>query len=366
MKNTIFNLMYEGVIYMTNAMEKLLKDFEKKVYEINYLLSLGVINMDVFIDNVIDTKDYDLIYDVTQKVKNVPLEKLVDALITLYFSTNKSVICDYLVEIAKTNSHAPFNKIVDILIEKSSIDENAAMNLSKLLYSKYNQEKLINAIVASKNFYAIESAQKILDYKNETIICGLLKFNEQDNMLFWNLFNIIVNGDSKYIPKLVIHIGEVFPEEYLFILLYPKAIHKIEESLEEVSKNNPQYLNILYNTLQKAIDQLEHNSSLYDYLKSISEHHRYLFACYYDSSSDWEKIFSSCKKIINKIEVNSEFIKSLDENKKFEHLMNLCKRGIQEPIIDNLEEFRNLFQMPSNDDLSKQGSPKIRKHIKDV
>lgn len=348
---------------MTNSIEKLLENFYGNIPNVNKLLSLGVIDMDEFIDSVIETKNRHLIHDVAQNIKNVPVEKLVDALVDLFSSNDQiSGNWDYLLNIAKEVEKAPFNKIVDILIQKSTVDEEAAIQLPKLLDTEYNQDKLINAIIASKSFYAMSIAQKILNYKNDTIINELLESNEQDNMLFRNLFNTIANGDSKYIPKLVIHMKEVFPEEYLFILLHPNVIFKIENSLnEEASKNNSQYLNILYNFLKKALKQLEKNDHRYDYVRITSEHHDYLFSPNHVSLEDWKKIFVSCKNIINKIEVNSAFIQSLDEDKKFEHLMSLCERDIFEPITNNLEQFRSLFQSSSEDTSLQKGDSKTKK-----
>lgn len=348
---------------MTNSMEKLLENFRANVSNINHLLSLGVIDMNEFIDSVIETKNRHLIHDVARNIKNVPVERLVDALVDLFSSNSqKSGNWDYLLNIAIEVENAPFNKIVDILIQKSTVDEVAAIQLSELLGTKYDQDKLINAIVASKSFYAMSKAQKILNYKNDVIISSLLKFNERDNMLFRNLFNIIANGDSKYIPELVIHMKEVFPEKYLFILLHPNAIFKMEKSLdEEESKSNSQYLNILYSFLKKALKQLEKNNQRYDYVRIISEHHDYLFSPNHVSLEDWNKIFVSCKNIIKKIEVNSEFIKSLDEDKKFEHLMRLCENGIYEPIIDNLNEFQSLFRSTFSDVSLPKEEPKVKK-----
>lgn len=348
---------------MTNSMEKLLENFRANVSNINHLLSLGVIDMNEFVDSVIETKNRHLIHDVARNIKNVPVERLVDALVDLFSSNSqKSGNWDYLLNIAIEVENAPFNKIVDILIQKSTVDEEAAIQLPKLLGTQYDQDKLINAIIASKSFYAMSTAQKILNYKNDVIISSLLKSNEQDNMLFRNLFNTIANGDSKYIPELVIHMKEVFPEKYLFILLHPNAIFKMEKSLdEEESKSNSQYLNILYSFLKKALKQLEKNNHRYDYLRIISEHHDYLFSPNHVSLEEWNKIFVSCKNIINKIEVNSAFIQSLDEDKKFEHLMSLCERGIFEPITNNLEEFQSLFQSAFSEVSSQKEEPKVKK-----
>lgn len=348
---------------MTNSMENLLKDFHENIWHINKLISLGVIDRNKFINSVIETKDSSLIHNVAREIKGISVEPLVDALVDLFSSNDQeNSRWDYLSVIVEEVKNSPIDKIVDILIQKSTVDEEAAIQLPKLLDTEYNQDKLINAIIASKSFYAMSIAQKILNYKNDTIINELLESNEQDNMLFRNLFNTIANGDSKYIPKLVIHMKEVFPEEYLFILLHPNVIFKIENSLnEEASKNNSQYLNILYNFLKKALKQLEKNDHRYDYVRITSEHHDYLFSPNHVSLEDWKKIFVSCKNIINKIEVNSAFIQSLDEDKKFEHLMSLCERDIFEPITNNLEQFRSLFQSSSEDTSLQKGDSKTKK-----
>ena len=349
---------------MTNSMKKLLESLYSDISTVNYLLSLGVIDMNESIDSVIETKNCHLIYAAAKNIKNAPVEKLVDALVNLLSSDeHKNGRWDYLVEIAKEVESVPFifKKIVDILIQKSKVYEAAANQLPELLCTEYDQDKLISAIIASKNFYAIAKAQKILNYKNDAIVNMLLESNEYESMLFINLFDTIVNGYSKYIPKLVIHMKEVFSEKYLSILLHPNAIFKIKKSLdEEEAKKNSQYLNILYNFLKKELKQLEGNAHRYEHVRNKSEHHNYLFSPNFVSLEDWDKIFVSCKNIINKIEGNRAFIESLNDEKKFNHLMNLCERGSFEPIVNNLEVFRTLFHDSSSAALDGKDTSVIR------
>ena len=348
---------------MTNSMENLLKDFHENIWHINKLISLGVIDRNKFINSVIETKDSSLIHNVAREIKGILVEPLVDALVDLFSSNDQeNSRWDYLSVIVEEVKNSPIDKIVDILIQKSVVDEKAAIELARLLCTKYDQDKLIDAIIDSKSFYAMLIAQEKLNYKSDTIISKLLEMNEQDNMLFWNLFYNIANCDLKYIPDLVIHMKEVFPQKYLFALLHSNIIFKIEKSLdEELIMNNSKYLNILYNLLKSVLNKLETNPYRCYYVKITSEYRDYLFSPECFSKEELNKILDCCKKILNKIETNSAFIASLDETNRFNHLMNLCRRGDSQTILSNLEHFRSLFQSSLDDTSLQKGDSKTKK-----
>ena len=236
-------------------------------------------------------------------------------------------------------------------------------NLPQLLSKDQDQDKIINAIITFKNFSAISEAQRFLNYKNPKIIESLLIFYEQDDILFRVLFDTIAKGPTKYIPSLVVHMYEVFSKEYLLILLHPSSIFKIEKSLDEESaKSNSMYLNVLFNLLNQT-DYLMEFSSNQEALRRISKHHSDLFSPSCFAKEDWNEILDSCKNIVNKILTNSVFIASLDEEKRFNHLMELCRRRYHRTISNNLEQFRSLFQSSSEDTSLQKGDSKTKKLI---
>ena len=347
---------------MTNSMKNLLKDCEQSssAVKANKLISLNVIDVNAFIDALVENKNPKLFYIAAKDIKNIPIFTLVNALVEMPLSDfDEKYRWKNLSRIALEIKNAPFNEIADIIIEKSYYCPNATYQLLCFLPKYQDRKKIVFAIANNGDYYVIDEALKILNYNDEDLINSLLNCNKESYMLFDSLLKTIANCDIVYIPKIVIRMNEIFPNNYLLALLHPKMLDRIKESLnDEAIKNNSKYLKILFTCLSKEMSIIKEKFDPYEYLGSISSYHHHLFSTIYDVPIN--NILDVADNIIIQISNNNAFITSLSEKERFEHLMGLCKGGNFSIIKNNLEAFQNLFQESSTSSIDdSETEPKI-------
>lgn len=347
---------------MTNSMKNLLKDCEQSssAVKANKLISLNVIDVNAFIDALVENKNPKLFYIAAKDIKNIPIFTLVNALVEMPLSDfDEKYRWKNLSRIALEIKNAPFNEIADIIIEKSYYCPNATYQLLCFLPKYQDRKKIVFAIANNGDYYVIDEALEILNYNDEDLINSLLNFKEDSFELFDSLLKTIANCDLVYIPKIVMRMNQIFPNNYLLALLKPKTLDRIKESLgDEAIKNNSNYLKILFTCLSKEIPIIKESPDPYKYLGSISSYHHHLFSTIYDGPVN--NIFNIADDIIMQISNNNTFITSLSEIERFEHLMGLCKDGNFSIIRNNLEVFQNLFQESSTSSIDdSETKPKI-------
>lgn len=332
---------------MENYVKKIIEQLSKdNINLINFLISIGVIDLTKFIDEVIKSNNPETACLTAIYLENAPISKLVHGIVNMDISKNiEDRRWECLINITRNVSNAPLDEIIDILISKSKQYNKAAKVLRFLLPYSPEPNKIISAIIATQNAQIIMNALQYLNFDNESLINGILNCLEMENQNI-DIYKLITQIDIRYISRIIMCIQKTTETQFLKILLLPECLLKIEQTLDlEIASNNYEYLKFLVSYLESESNKIKNLPEVYEYLMFGTGYNKYYFGMYKAKNSVpiQKDILEIIKRIIKKIKNSRAYISSLEKDELYGFMIKAYNNGNLEVIIENKDVFKELF-----------------------